>query len=68
MYNDSIHMTPAGNRFKADIFADMIAPIVAEEMGLPVPPPSEFSVASLPEAQVTEVEIIDVDEVAAGSL
>lgn len=43
MFADSIHMTPEGNQFKAAIFADTIAPIVAKELGVPVPPASEFA-------------------------
>lgn len=43
MFDDSIHMSPAGNRFKAEIFADTIAPIVAEALGLPTPASSPFS-------------------------
>ena len=42
MYADSIHMTAEGNRFKAQIFANTIAPIVAEALGIPVPPASSF--------------------------
>lgn len=33
-YSDSIHMTPEGNQLKASIFADTIAPIVSDAMGL----------------------------------
>jgi lysophospholipase L1-like esterase len=42
MFSDSIHMSPAGNEFKAQVFADTIAPVVAEAMGVPVPAASEF--------------------------
>jgi len=42
MYSDSIHMTAAGNKFKAAIFADTIAPIVAAALGVDVPPASGF--------------------------
>lgn len=42
MYADSIHMTPEGNQFKAAVFADTVAPIIAESLSLPVPPPSQF--------------------------
>jgi lysophospholipase L1-like esterase len=48
MYADSIHMSPKGNEFKANIFADTIAPIVAEALGLPVPALSQFSAVAPP--------------------
>jgi len=35
MYNDSIHMNVRGNGFKAEVFADVIAPIVAARLGIP---------------------------------
>jgi hypothetical protein len=57
MYADSIHMSPEGNQFKANIFADSIAPIIAEKLGVPVPPVSEFSAASMPADQVVEVDV-----------
>jgi lysophospholipase L1-like esterase len=43
MYSDSIHMSTPGNRFKAEIFADTIAPLIAEKLGVPVPPPSKYA-------------------------
>ena len=42
MYDDSIHMSPKGNVFKAEIFADTIAPLVANGLGTPVPPGSPY--------------------------
>jgi lysophospholipase L1-like esterase len=47
MFNDSIHMTAEGNQFKAEIFADTIAPAVAKAMGLPVPAPSQYSAVKM---------------------
>jgi lysophospholipase L1-like esterase len=44
MYADSIHMSPKGNRFKAEIFADTIAPLIAAKLNVPVPPASKFAV------------------------
>jgi hypothetical protein len=35
-------MSPAGNQFKAAIFADTVAPIVAKALGVKVPAMSEF--------------------------
>ena len=46
MYDDSIHMSKEGNVLKAKVFADTIAPIIARDMNLPVPPQSEYSVAT----------------------
>lgn len=43
MYDDSIHMSVAGNRFKAEIFADTIAPIIAERLGKATPSSSVFA-------------------------
>lgn len=43
MFPDSIHMSPEGNQFKAEIFADTIAPIIAHDLGIPVPEPSEYT-------------------------
>ena len=43
VYSDSIHMSTTGNRFKAEIFADTIAPLIAKELGLPVPAASKYS-------------------------
>ena len=43
MYSDSIHMSTQGNRFKAEIFADTIAPLIAEKLDLPVPPASKYA-------------------------
>ena len=43
MFPDSIHMSPEGNQFKAEIFADTIAPIIAHDLGVPVPEPSEYA-------------------------
>ncbi len=45
LYSDSIHMGPEGNEFKAEIFADTIAPIVAKKLGLPVPASSSYATA-----------------------
>ena len=36
-------MSTTGNRFKAEIFADTIAPLIAKELGLPVPAASKYS-------------------------
>jgi len=47
MFDDSIHMSIKGNQLKAEVFADTIAPIIAEELGVPVPPASPYT----PEAQ-----------------
>jgi lysophospholipase L1-like esterase len=47
MFSDSIHMSPEGNQFKAEIFADTIAPTVAKAMGLPVPAPSQFGTVKM---------------------
>jgi len=44
MYDDSIHMSSRGNRFKAEVFADTIAPLIAEKLNVPVPPASKFAV------------------------
>jgi len=43
MFDDSIHMGIKGNRFKAEVFADTIAPIIAAKMELPVPPASVYA-------------------------
>lgn len=43
MFDDSIHMGIKGNRFKAEIFADTIAPLIADRLGVPVPPPSAYA-------------------------
>lgn len=43
MYTDSIHMGNEGDQFQAIVFADTIAPIVAAELGLPIPPPSKYA-------------------------
>ena len=45
MYDDSIHMSVAGNQFKAEVFADTIAPLIAEQLGVPAGPVSPFAVA-----------------------
>jgi hypothetical protein len=42
LFADSIHMGPEGNQLKAEIFADTIAPIVAEALGVATPPPSFY--------------------------
>ena len=42
MFDDSIHMSPAGNQFKAAIFADTVAPIMAKALGVKVPAMSAF--------------------------
>jgi lysophospholipase L1-like esterase len=44
MFPDSIHMSPEGNQFKAEIFADTIAPIIAKDMDIPTPEPSRYAV------------------------
>jgi lysophospholipase L1-like esterase len=43
MFSDSIHMGPEGNQFKAEFFADTVAPIIAQDMGVPVPEPSRYA-------------------------
>jgi lysophospholipase L1-like esterase len=43
MFPDSIHMSPEGNQFKAEIFADTIAPIIAQDMGIATPAPSIYA-------------------------
>ena len=43
MFADAIHMSPEGNRFKADIFADHIAPVIAADLGVAVPEPSIYA-------------------------
>jgi hypothetical protein len=45
MFDDSIHMSTAGNVLKAKVFADTIAPIIARDMKLSAPPISEYSAA-----------------------
>ena len=45
LYSTSIHMGPEGNEFKAENFADTIAPIVAKKLGLPVPASSSYATA-----------------------
>lgn len=56
VFADSIHMSKPGNQFKAKIFADTIAPIVAESLGMPAPPPSKYAstVAEFAEPEVVE--------------
>jgi len=46
MWDDSIHNSIPGNQFKAEIFADSIAPIIANKLGLEVPAPSRYEVAT----------------------
>ncbi|MEE4186190.1 MAG: GDSL-type esterase/lipase family protein [Gammaproteobacteria bacterium] len=46
MFDDSIHMGIKGNRFKAEIFADTVAPLIAARLGVPVPPPSVYAEAA----------------------
>lgn len=43
MFDDSIHMGVKGNRFKAEIFADTIAPVIAAELGVAVPAGSVYA-------------------------
>ena len=43
MYDDSIHMSVAGNQFKAEVFADTVAPIIAAELNLTEPASSPFA-------------------------
>jgi len=44
LFDDSIHMGPEGNRFKAEVFADTVAPLLAARLKVPVPPASAYSV------------------------
>jgi lysophospholipase L1-like esterase len=53
MFDDSIHMGIKGNRFKAEFFADTIAPLIAARLGVPVPPPSAYARAADPSLQAT---------------
>jgi lysophospholipase L1-like esterase len=46
MFDDSIHMGVKGNRFKAEVFADMIAPTIAAELGVATPPASPYATAA----------------------
>jgi len=48
LFPDSIHMGPEGNQLKAEIFADVIAPIIAQDLGVPVPAPSRYNAQPLP--------------------
>ena len=43
IYSDSIHMSTPGNRFKAKVFADTLAPLIAAKLGVPVPPASKYA-------------------------
>jgi lysophospholipase L1-like esterase len=43
MFPDSIHMSPEGNQFKAEIFADTIAPLISRDMGIATPEPSRYA-------------------------
>jgi len=47
LFPDSIHMAPEGNQLKAEIFADVIAPIIAKQLGVPVPEPSRYKTVPL---------------------
>ena len=49
-------MSKPGNQFKAKIFADTIAPIVAESLGVPAPPPSKYASTA---AESAEPEVVE---------
>jgi lysophospholipase L1-like esterase len=51
MFDDSIHMSTTGNRFKAEIFADTIAPVIARALNVPVPKPSPWAASASPLTQ-----------------
>jgi lysophospholipase L1-like esterase len=57
MYSDSIHMSTGGNRFKAAIFADTIAPEIAKAFQVPTPPPSKYA-AMMAEQQAAAQAVI----------
>jgi len=56
MFDDSIHNSIAGNQFKAEIFADSVAPLIATKLGLAVPSPSPYAAtaAAAPETALTQ--------------
>jgi hypothetical protein len=56
MFADSIHMGPEGNQLKAEIFADTIAPMVAETLGVSTPEPSTYYAEMQAQVPPTETD------------